>query len=155
MPEDSAARADVRHADDGSFVRTGAAQNDRAGGAWVPSVVALLDAALSQLEPNAQQAAHATLRKATLLLRTLIDPEPAKVASDASGRLLAWQVRKVRDYIDSHIASRLLVGDLAALVQRSEAHFSRAFRRTCRISPLGTGRFPELGTTLKGSPAEP
>jgi hypothetical protein len=25
----------------------------------------------------------------------------------------------------------------------------------CRISHLGTGRFPELGTTLKGSPAEP
>ena len=25
----------------------------------------------------------------------------------------------------------------------------------CRISPLGTGRFPKLGTTLNGSPAEP
>jgi hypothetical protein len=25
----------------------------------------------------------------------------------------------------------------------------------CRISRLGTGRFPKFGTTLKGSPAEP
>jgi hypothetical protein len=28
-------------------------------------------------------------------------------------------------------------------------------RTGCRISRLGTGRFRELGTTMKGSPAEP
>ena len=46
-----------------------------------------------------------------------------------------WQVRKVRDYIDSHIAGRVLVADLCALIQRSDAHFSRAFRRTFGESP--------------------
>jgi AraC-like DNA-binding protein len=49
--------------------------------------------------------------------------------------LLAWQERKVRDYIDSHITEPVLVADLCALVQRSEAHFSRSFRRTFGQSP--------------------
>jgi AraC-like DNA-binding protein len=41
----------------------------------------------------------------------------------------------VRAYIDSHIAGPVLVADLCALVQLSEAHFSRAFRRTFGRSP--------------------
>jgi AraC-like DNA-binding protein len=51
------------------------------------------------------------------------------------GRLLAWQVHKVRDYLDGHIAGPVLVADLCALIQRSEAHFSRSFKRTFGASP--------------------
>jgi len=47
----------------------------------------------------------------------------------------AWQVRKVRDYINRHIAGRVLVADLCALVQCSDAHFSRSFKRTFGESP--------------------
>jgi AraC-like DNA-binding protein len=50
----------------------------------------------------------------------------AQVAGiDRRGHLLAWQARKVRDYIDAHIAEPLLVADLSALIKRSDAHFSR------------------------------
>jgi AraC family transcriptional regulator len=49
--------------------------------------------------------------------------------------LLAWQVRKVRDYIESHITDPVLVADLGALVRLSEAHFSRCFRRSFGQSP--------------------
>jgi AraC-like DNA-binding protein len=49
--------------------------------------------------------------------------------------LLAWQTRKVRDYIDSHITGPVLVVDLCALIQRSEGHFSRSFKRTFGQSP--------------------
>jgi len=49
--------------------------------------------------------------------------------------LLAWQARKVLDYIDRHITSRVPVADLSALVWRSEAHFSRSFRGTFGYSP--------------------
>ena len=34
------------------------------------------------------------------------------------------------DYIDSHITEPVHIADLCALVQRSEAHFSRSFKRT-------------------------
>jgi AraC-like DNA-binding protein len=55
--------------------------------------------------------------------------------SDGGVRLLAWQARKVRDYIDSHIGGPILVADLCALIDRSEAHFSRSFKRTFGESP--------------------
>jgi AraC family transcriptional regulator len=68
--------------------------------------------------------------------RRQVDPQPVEGAADeGKQRLLAWQARKVLDYIDSHITSRVLVADLCALVWRSEAHFSRAFRGTFGRSP--------------------
>jgi len=63
-------------------------------------------------------------------------PQPVEgAADDGKERLLAWQVRKVLDYIDRQIAGRVLVADLCALVGRSEAHFSRSSRGTFGYSP--------------------
>jgi AraC-like DNA-binding protein len=100
---------------------------------WVHHVIALLDAAVCQLDH--QQAVHGTILKAASLLRKQIDPEVAQAASDKRGGLRAWQARKVRAYIDSHITTSVLVADLCTLVRLSEAHFSRAFRRTFGRSP--------------------
>ena len=100
---------------------------------WVHHVIALLDAAVCQLEHG--QAVHGTVLKAASLLRRQIDPEVAQAAPDQRGGLRAWQARKVRAYINSHITAPVLVADLCALVQLSEAHFSRAFRRTFGKSP--------------------
>ena len=97
-------------------------------------VIALLDAAMGQLRH--EQQAHGALLEATSLLRRQAYPQAAQaVADDGKERLLAWQARKVLDYIDLHITARVMVADLCALVQRSEAHFSRAFRRTFGHSP--------------------
>lgn len=100
---------------------------------WVHHVIALLDGAACQLDHD--QAVHGTILRAASLLRKHVDPEVAQAAPDRRGGLRAWQARKVRDYIDSHIAGPVLVADLCALVQLSEAHFSRAFRRTFGKSP--------------------
>src|SRR5258708_9678684 len=64
-----------------------------------------------------------------------MDSQTGGGVRDDRGRMLAWQVRKVRDYINRHIAGRVLVADLCALVQCSEAHFSRSFKRTFGQSP--------------------
>jgi AraC family transcriptional regulator len=101
---------------------------------WVHHVISLLDAAMHQLYPQ-EKTAHGTILKAASLLRQQIDPPAPQEAVDGRGRLLAWQVRKVRDYIDSHITGQVLVADLCTLIQRSEAHFSRAFKRTFGESP--------------------
>ena len=103
-------------------------------GDWMHDVLALLNAAIAQL--HQEQAAHGAILEATSLLRRQVDPQPTAVAADdAKERLLPWQVRKVLDYIERHITSRVMVADLCALVWRSEAHFSRSFRGTFGYSP--------------------
>jgi AraC family transcriptional regulator len=101
---------------------------------WVRHVLTLLDEAVHQLQPG-EEVAQGTILEATSLLRKQIDPEIAQQVPDGGGRLLAWQARKVRDYIDSHITGPVLVADLCALIDRSEAHFSRSFKRSFGESP--------------------
>jgi AraC family transcriptional regulator len=99
----------------------------------VKRVILLLDAAVGEL--NRDHSAKCTILQAASLLREQIDPPAATAAAGGGGRLLAWQARKVREYIDGHITGPILVADLCTLIQRSEAHFSRSFKRTFGVSP--------------------
>jgi AraC-like DNA-binding protein len=101
---------------------------------WTHRVMGLLEAAVGQLH-DPEHPAQGTLLEAASLLREQIRPPLAGEAPDGRGRLLAWQARKVREYIDGHITGPLLVADLCTLVHRSEAHFSRSFKRTFGESP--------------------
>src|SRR5580692_7639340 len=101
---------------------------------WTHRVMGLLEAAVGQLQ-DLEHPAQSTLLEAASLLRQQICPPLAGGATEGRGRLLAWQARKVREYIDGHITGPILVADLCALVQRSEAHFSRSFRGTFGESP--------------------
>jgi len=101
---------------------------------WVHRVISLLEAAVDQLH-NQAHPAQGKLLEAASLLRQQIDPPAAREVPNGRGRLLAWQARKVRDYIDSHITGPVRVADLSALVLRSEAHFSRSFKCTFGESP--------------------
>jgi AraC family transcriptional regulator len=109
--------------------RVGATQSHE----WVRRVIALLNTAACQLDY--EQTAHRTILKAASLLRKLIDPEIAEGAPTRGGGLPARHARKVVSYIDTHISDRVLVADLCVLVNLSEAHFSRAFRRTFGKTP--------------------
>ena len=97
-------------------------------------VISLLEAAVGQLHGQ-EHAAQRTLLEAASLLRQQVHPPTAAEVPDGRERLLAWHARKVRDYIDNHIAGPLRVADLCALLQRSEAYFSRSFKRTFGESP--------------------
>jgi AraC family transcriptional regulator len=101
---------------------------------WMHRVISLLETAVAQIRGEVH-GAQSSLLEATSMLRQQFDPPPAAELPDAGGRLLAWQARKIHDYIDSHITGPLLVADLCALIQRSEAHFSRSFKRTFGESP--------------------
>jgi AraC family transcriptional regulator len=91
-------------------------------------VIKLVNAAVSQLHDQ-EHPAHCTLLEAASLLKQQIDPRVAREVP--YGRfLLAWEARKVLDYIDAHITRPVRVADLCVVIHRSEAHFSRSFRRT-------------------------
>jgi AraC family transcriptional regulator len=100
----------------------------------VRHVLTLLDVAVRRLQTS-DEVAHGTILEATSFLRKQIDSEPAQGLPDGCGRLLAWQARKVRDYIDSHLTAPVPVADLCVLIGRSKAHFSRSFKRTFGESP--------------------
>jgi AraC family transcriptional regulator len=101
---------------------------------WMHRIMSLLERAVGQLR-ELEHPAQGWLLEATSLLRQQIHPTPEREGRFARGRLLAWQVRKVHDYVASHIAEPVHVADLCALVSLSEAHFSRSFKRTLGVSP--------------------
>jgi AraC family transcriptional regulator len=101
----------------------------------VSSVMALLDSAKLEFDTNLT-AAKASITRASSLLRVEIDRQISRNnRATAYGSLLNWQTRRVREYIDAHIGNRILISDLSGLVQRSEWHFSRLFKRTFGESP--------------------
>ncbi|HEY2676651.1 MAG TPA: AraC family transcriptional regulator [Steroidobacteraceae bacterium] len=101
----------------------------------VSSVVELLNTAKRELDVN-REAARASISRASSLLWVEVNKDLERSTSRA-GRcaMLGWQIRRVSDYVDEHLGRRILVSDLSAIVQRSEAHFARAFKRTFGVGP--------------------
>lgn len=74
--------------------------------------------------------AHCMILEALSRLRRVSVPNATERAPFQKGGFLAWQVRRVVEYINDHIAGRILVADLCVLLELSEGHFSRSFRVT-------------------------
>jgi AraC family transcriptional regulator len=101
----------------------------------VCSVVDLLNTAKRQLDVN-REAARASISRASSLLWIEVNKDFERNPSrHGHCSLLGWQIRRVSDHIDAHLSRRILVSDLSTIVQRSQAHFSRAFKRTFGVSP--------------------
>jgi AraC family transcriptional regulator len=101
----------------------------------VGSVLTLLNRANLQLDAN-REIARACIARASSLLQLEIDrPTHTPQSELTCSGLLAWQVHRIREYIDQHISGTIVVSDLSNVVQRSEAHFARAFRRTFGETP--------------------
>src|ERR1700758_93033 len=105
-----------------AYSEANSAQNATTTDLWMRRVLTLLERVIGQA--NHEVHAMGTLAEAASILRERIDAGVRAVAVDGRGYLLAWQARRVRDYIDAHIADPLRVADLCALLQLSEAHFS-------------------------------
>lgn len=56
-------------------------------------------------------------------------------AKPSGAGLAPWQVRRVTDYLDDRLAEDISLGELAALVGRSPAHFCRAFKVSTGVPP--------------------
>lgn len=95
----------------------------------VDDVISLLDAAVNQLPARVREA-HCMIVEALSRLRRVNVPNLTEPMSSRKGGLVAWQVRRIREYINDHIAGRILVADLCTLLELSEGHFSRSFRVT-------------------------
>jgi AraC family transcriptional regulator len=97
------------------------------------SLAQLLETATRELEHD-REAAKASLVTASNILQSEI--ERCSPASDSRrGGLAAWQIARVRAYIDNNLHRSIHVRDLSRVARRSLAHFSRKFKLAVGESP--------------------
>jgi transcriptional regulator GlxA family with amidase domain len=48
---------------------------------------------------------------------------------------LAWQLNRILDYIEKHLAEKINVGDLSSLINVSRGHLSRLFKISVGVPP--------------------
>jgi AraC-like DNA-binding protein len=123
----------------------------------------LVEAACSARDGN-REAVKAYIARAIALLRGEPSTIPANLRplegntrEVVRGGLVAWQKRRLTAYIDDHLAERIRVEDLAKLLDLSESHFGRAFRRTFGTSAHAylTRRRIEVAQSLMLTTREP
>jgi len=99
------------------------------------SLVELLDTAGKKIERD-REAAKVLIARALSLLQIEVERSAATTRRDtASGGLAAWQVHRVRGFIEAHLDEAIRVEDLSEMVRLSAAHFSRAFKRSIGEAP--------------------
>jgi AraC family transcriptional regulator len=90
------------------------------------SLVELLETARRELECD-REAAKASLATASHILQAEIE-RCSGANGSARGGLAAWQILRVRAYIDSNLHRTIHTRNLSAVARRSPAHFSRKFK---------------------------
>src|ERR1700761_8119986 len=90
------------------------------------SLAKLLETARRELERD-REVAKASLVTASHILQAEIE-RCSGGSGSARGGLAAWQVLRVRAYIDSNLHRAIHIRDLSAVARRSPAHFSRKFK---------------------------
>jgi AraC family transcriptional regulator len=90
------------------------------------SLAKLLETARRELERD-REAAKASLVTASHILQAEVERCWGANGSTRGG-LAAWQIARVRAYIDSNLHRTIHIRDLSAVARRSKAHFSRKFK---------------------------
>ncbi len=93
----------------------------------------LVETARRELDSN-REAAKASLITASHILQAEIERCSGANGSTRNG-LAAWQIGRVRSYIDSNLHRTIHIRDLSAVARRSPAHFSRKFKLAVGESP--------------------
>jgi AraC family transcriptional regulator len=99
----------------------------------VNNVFELVETAKRELERD-REAAKASLATASSILQSEIERR-WRAKGARPGALAAWQIARVRAFIDENLHRTIHVKDLGAVAQRSAAHFSRSFKQVFGESP--------------------
>ena len=91
------------------------------------NVVELVETAKRELERD-HAAAKASLATASSILQSEIERR-SRTKGARPGALAAWQIARVRAFIDENLHRTIHTKDLSAVAQRSTAHFSRSFKQ--------------------------
>jgi AraC family transcriptional regulator len=126
----------------------------------IPAAVpSLIDAAVAAFDADRDTSRRYLLRASALLrvkCGARADPGGAR-PSEYRGGLLAWQLNRVVDYIETHLAQKVMVTDLADLIDVSVGQLIRAFKVSVGVPPCHyiASRRVELACTMMSTTREP
>ena len=95
-----------------------------------PDLLAKLADAATTASESDRAKAQRSLEQALALLEGGSSPSRWLSEWPPHGGLASWQAKRVAAYVREHIGTRLMVGELAALVRVSLSHFHRRFKIT-------------------------
>ena len=91
------------------------------------SLALLLEAARSALEHD-QEAAKTSLATASSILQSEIERR-SRAKGARTGGLAAWQIARVRSFIDRNLHRTIRASDISTVARRSTGHFSRSLKK--------------------------
>src|SRR5258708_1096043 len=97
------------------------------------SLARLLETATGEFEGD-REAGKASLVTASNILQAEIE-RCSGANGSRTGGLAAWQIVRVRAYIDNNLHRTIHIRDLSTVARRSPAHFSRKFKLAVGKSP--------------------
>jgi AraC family transcriptional regulator len=124
-----------------------------------PAIPRLIDAAVASFDADRDTSRSYLLRALAILRAKRGGCTGAKSArrSESRGGLLAWQLNRVVDYIEAHLADKITGKALAALINVSVSQLFRAFKVSVGVTPFQyiAGRRVELACTMMRKTREP
>lgn len=126
----------------------------------IPAVIPrLIDAAVASFDADPDTSRRCLLRASAILT---VKREAGPGAGNAGrwesrGGLLTWQLNRMVDYIEAHLADRITAADLAGLLNVSAGKLFRAFKISVGVTPLRyvARRRIERACTLMTTTREP
>jgi transcriptional regulator GlxA family with amidase domain len=104
----------------------------------IPTAIpSLIKAAVAAFDADRDTSRRYLLRASALLCVKRVARTGAESARrpESRGRLMTWQLNRVLDYIEMHLADKITVRDLASLINVSRGQLSRAFKISVGVSP--------------------
>jgi AraC family transcriptional regulator len=109
---------------------------ERTSGEFAVVAAQLVEAACAALNGDGEMT-EARIARAVALLRgksnsvcTIVRPRETPARQIFRGGLAGWQAKRVEVHVDTHLARKVLIDDLARLVGLSNGQFCRAFKST-------------------------
>lgn len=102
---------------------------------WAQLQLAELLEAVRREFDHDREAAKTLLSEASLLLRLEIERSSRSRDVALRGGLAAWQILRVRHFIDKNLHRTIHIKELCKVAQRSPAHFARSFKQELGHSP--------------------
>ena len=126
----------------------------------IPTAIpSLIDAAVAAFDADRDSSRRYLLRASALLRVTRVTRTGAEDPRqlETRGGLLAWQLSRILDYIEMHLADKITVTDLADLINMSMGQLFRAFKTSVGVTPCDyiARRRVELACTMMRTTGEP